>query len=333
MNRRVVIAGLLLSAAIRPLYAQQSDKVYRIAIVSPSTPVIEINETNSIYGPLLEELRRLGYVEGQNLVIDRYSGEGRSEHYREVIRDVVRSNPDAVFTTQGQLVMEFKAQTETVPCVCGMIDPVGFGVVPSLARPGGNITGIDADAGLQTWGKRLGLLKEAVPTLSRVGLLIVPNALGQRGVAVLKDAADKAKLALVDSPLMNPFDEEAYRRAIASLVQAGAEAVYVGDQYENWTNRRVIVELAEKYRLATIFAYGVQDSVQIGGLMTYSPDWLDQFRQGARQIDQILKGTKPGDIPFYQARKYSLAINLKTAKTLGIEIPNSILAQADEVIE
>jgi putative tryptophan/tyrosine transport system substrate-binding protein len=116
-------------------------------------------------------------------------------------------------------------------------------------------------------------------------------------------------------------------------VQAGTEAIYVGDQYENWSNRRVIVELAEKHRLPTIFAYGVEDSIQIGGLMTYSPDWLDQFRHGAQQIDQILKGTKAGDIPFYQSRKYTLAINLKTARALGIEIPNSILALADEVIE
>jgi putative ABC transport system substrate-binding protein len=164
-------------------------------------------------------------------------------------------------------------------------------------------------------------------------LVVVPNALGQRGAAVLKDAAVRAKLSLVDSPLTNPFDEEAYRRAIAALVQARAEALYVGDQYENWTNRRVIVELAEKHRLPTIFAYGVQDSVQIGGLMTYSPDWENQFRIAARQIDQILKGTKPGDIPFYQAREFHLAINLKTARALDIEIPNSILAQADEVIE
>jgi putative ABC transport system substrate-binding protein len=313
--------------------AQQTTKVYRIAIVSPSTPVSEINESSGIYGPFLEELHRLGYVEGQNLVVERYSGEGRRERYPSLVSEVVGSKPDAVFLTQNQLALEFKAQTTTVPCVCGMVDPVGFGVVQSLSRPGGNITGIDADAGLQTWGKRLGLLKEAVPRLSRVGLLIVPNPLGQRATALLKEGAQQIGLSLIDSPLASPFNENEYRRAITALVQNGAEAVYVGDQYENYSNRRVIIELANQHRLPSIFAYGLQDTVQIGGLMTYSPDWEDQFRQAAQQIDQILRGTSPGDIPFVQTRKFALGINLKTARALGIEIPNSILAQADEVIE
>jgi putative ABC transport system substrate-binding protein len=313
--------------------AQQTAKVYRIAIVSPSTPVSEINESNGIYGPFLEELRRLGCVEGENLVVERYSGEGQPERYPALVSEVVRSKPDAVFLSQNQLALEFKAQTTTVPCVCGMIDPVGFGVVQSLSRPGGNITGIDGDAGLQTWGKRLGLLKEAVPGLSRVGLLIVPNPLGHRATTLLREAAQRIGLSLIASPLASPFDEHAYRRAITALLRNGAEAVYVGDQYENYVHRRVIIELTNQHRLPSIFAFRLQDTVQIGGLITYSPDWDDQFRQAAQQIEQILRGTSPGDIPFVQARKFELGINLKTAKALGIEIPNSILAQADEVIE
>jgi putative ABC transport system substrate-binding protein len=321
------------SAASAPasLWAQPATKVYRIAIVSPSRPVSEINESDRFYGPFFEELRRLGYVEGQNLVVERYSAGGRSERYSEVISKVVRSSPDAVFMLDTQLVLEFKAQTTMIPCVCGMADPVGFGVVPSLARPGGNITGEDADAGLAMWGKRLGLLKEAMPTLSRVGLLIVPSSLGQRGTAVLKEAAEKIGLSLVDSRLASPLDDAAYRRAFATMAQAGAEAVYVAGQAEHVANRRVIVELAEQHSLPAIFANPAY--VEIGGLMAYSPDYADEFRHGAQQIDQILKGTKPGDIPFYQGRKFELIINLKTAKALGIEIPNSILAQADEVIE
>ena len=311
--------------------AQEAGKTYRIAIVRPSGPVSEINETDAQYGPFLGELRQLGYIEGKNLAVERVSADGRFEHYREIVSAVVRSNPDAVFAFSAQLTLEFKAQTTTIPAVGAVADPLALGIVPSLARPGGNITGEDAEAGLAMWGKRLGLLKEAIPTLSRVGLLILPDSLGQRGTAVLKEAAEKIGLSLVDSRLASPLDDAAYRRAFATMVQGGAEAVYVAAQAQHVTNRRVIVELAEQHSLPAIFANPVY--VELGGLMAYSPDWADQFRHGAQQIDQILKGTMPGDIPFYQGRKFELMINLKTAKALGIEIPNSILAQADEVIE
>ncbi|HEV2549201.1 MAG TPA: ABC transporter substrate-binding protein [Stellaceae bacterium] len=315
----------------RWLSAQQASKIYRVAIVSPSTPVSEITETNVVYGAFFGELRRLGYVEGQNLAVDRYSGEGRLEHYREVVSAVIRSNPDAVFAFATELALEFKAQTATIPIVAGTYDPLAVGIVPSLARPGGNITGVDGDAGLQTWTKRLGLLKEAIPTLSRIGMLIVPTLIGRRGAVVLKEASDKIGVALVEVPLDSPFDEKAYRRAIATLVQEGAEAIYVSAQYENWTHQQLIVDLARRQGLPTIC--GTEGFAEMGGLMGYTPDWPDALRHAADQVDQILKGTKPGDIPVYQGTKFHFAINLKTAKVLGIGIPASLLAQADEVIE
>jgi putative ABC transport system substrate-binding protein len=312
--------------------AQQSGKVHRVAIVSPSMPVSEMNETDDgMYGPFLGELQRLGYVEGQSLIVERFSAEGHPERYREMVSEVVRSHPDAVFAAQVQLTLELKAQTTTIPIVGGGVDPVGFGIVPSLARPGGNITGVDGEAGLQTWGKRLALLKEAVPTLSRVGLLIVPNTYGQRGAAMVKEASEKIGVSLVDSQLASPFNEAAYRAAFATMVEERAEAVYVGSQYENWTNRQIIVDLAQRYRLPAI--YGTDAHVEVGGFMAYTPDWRDLWRHAADEVDQILKGTKLRDIPFYQGTKFHFAINLKTAKALGIEIPNSLLAQADEVVE
>ena len=169
--------------------------------------------------------------------------------------------------------------------------------------------------------------------MSRVGIIVVPNPLGQRGTAVLKEVSEKLGVSLLIPMLASPFDEAAYRRALTAIVEDGGEAVYVAEQYENWTNRRAIIELTRQQHLPAIYAFGPQDTVELGGLMTYSPDWTDQFRHAADQVDQILKGTKPGDIPFYQARKFTLVINLKTAKSLGLEIPNSLLAQADEVIE
>jgi putative ABC transport system substrate-binding protein len=310
---------------------QQTGKVYRLAVVRPLGPVSDINETDPQYGPFLGELRRLGYIEGQNLAVERVSAEGRFEHYREVVSAVVRSDPDAVFAFSAQLTLEFKAQTSTIPIVGGAADPVASGIVPSLARPGGNITGIAGGAGLEPWGKRLALLKEVIPTLSRVGMLIANTLQGQHGVAVVKEAADKVGLLLVGSLLESPFDEATYRRAFAAIVREGAEAIYTGEQQENWTNRRLIVELADQHRLPAM--YSNNELVRMGGLMAYTADWPEVLRQAADQIDQIFKGAKPSDIPWYQSNTFHLAVNLKTAKTLGIEIPNSLLAQADEVIE
>jgi putative tryptophan/tyrosine transport system substrate-binding protein len=224
--------------------AQQPAKVYRIAIVSPATPVAEMNEAASTpYRAFLGELRLLGHVEGQNLVIERFSGGGRSEHYRELVGDVVRSSPDAILTTSSNLLLEFKAQTTTIPIVGVVPDPLALGIVPSLARPGGNITGASVDAGIEIWGKRLGLLKEALPKLSRIGFLVTPTSMGKRGWAMLKEVSEKEDVSLVGSPIDSPIDETAYRRAFAAIVQEAAEAVFVGDESENFSNRRLIVEL------------------------------------------------------------------------------------------
>ena len=320
-------------AASRPcvVLAQQATKVYRIAIVNSVEPVSEINESNWFYRPFFEELRRLGYVEGQNLVVERYfAGElSRGQQYSEVISNVVRSNPDVIFTAIVNLLLALKAQTTTIPIVTAVYDPVSWGFAESLAHPGGNITGTAVL--IETWGKRLGLLKEAIPKLSRVGLLVPPTLVGQRGTAILKEASEKAGVSLVLAPLDSPYDETVYRRAFAAMVQEGVEAVYVGEQVENWANRRLIVELAERHGLPAIYFY--REFVDIGGLMAYEPDVADYFGHAADAVVQILKGTKPGDIPFYVVRKFNFVINMKTAKALNLDIPPTLLAQADEVIE
>ena len=320
-------------AANRPWYARaQTSKVHRIAILSTGVPVAQMSETGvPQYRAFFGELRRLGYVEGENLVVERYFGAGRSKEYGKLVSDVVRSRPDAVFTASSNLVLEFKAQTTTIPIVGAISDPIALGIVPSLARPGGNITGVTTDAGLEVWTKGLGLLKAAIPTLSRVGLLVTPTPLGKRGAAALKKACDKEGIVLVGSPLDTPIDETAYRRAFATLVQEKVGAVYVGDEAEHGPNYRLILELAQMHGLPAIYSYlGI---VQAGGLMAYAPDLPDLWRHAAADVDQILKGTKAGEIPFLQPTKFDLAINLKTAKALGIEISPNLLAQADEVIE
>jgi putative ABC transport system substrate-binding protein len=338
MRRRNFFLSLLCYgvAVSRPclVLAQQATKVYRIAIVAAATPVSEINESNRFYGPFFEELRRLGYIEGQNLVVERYyAGERSRAQYSEVISDVVRSSPDVIFVA-ADLLLDLKAQTTTIPIVAPVsLDPVAMGFAESLARPGGNITGTAVP--IEIWGKRLGLLKEAIPKLSRVGLLVAPTLVGQRGaailVAILKEASERAGISPVLAPLDSPYDETVYRRAFAAMVQAGAEAVYVGGQIENWANRRLIVELAERHGVPAI--YISRGFVDIGGLMAYESDVADGFGHAADAVVQILKGTKPGDIPFYVVRKFNFVINLKTAKALNLDIPPTLLAQADEVIE
>jgi putative ABC transport system substrate-binding protein len=314
-----------------PVGAQQTSKVYRIATVSSAVPVAGMTETGAgHYRAFLGELRRLGYVEGENLVVERFSADGHAERYGEIVGDVIRRRPDAVLAI-ASILTEFKAQTTTLPIVGYATDMLGLGIVPSLARPGGNITGISEEADTETWGKRLSLLKEAVPRLSRVALLVTSQSYGQRGATILKEAGEKLGIFPVVAQVDSPFDETAYRRAFATMAPAAVEAIYVAGETENFANQRLIVELAQKYRLPAIYHFSAY--VEIGGLMSYHADIPDLYRQAADQMDQILRGTKPGDIPVYQARKFDLLINLKTAKALGLDLSASLLAEADEVIE
>jgi putative tryptophan/tyrosine transport system substrate-binding protein len=335
MKRREIITGLLLAATFGRAQAQQKGKVYHIALVDARLPVIDMSETSSdpaiarAYRAFFDELRRLGYVEGQNIVVDMYSGEGRTDGIRSLARELVRRNPDVIYTLWLELLFELKAATATIPIVFLLPDSVALGVVPNLARPGGNITGTSVDVGFEGWGKRIDLLREAIPTLTRLGFLAVRNVIAP----VMKEVSEKRHVSLVGSPLESGVDEAAYSRAFAVMAQEGADAVFISDEPElnSSASLRLIVELAEKHRLPAV--YMLRAAVEIGGLMAYSIELLDLIQHNADVIDQILKGTKPGEIPVYQARKFELAINLKTAKTLGLEIPLSLLARADEVIE
>jgi putative ABC transport system substrate-binding protein len=337
MRRRDAIVGLVLASALCRAQAQQTDKVYRIAIVEPFLPVGEMNEASAdpfearAYQTFFDELRHLGYVEGQNLVVERYSGEGRPEHFRELADDVVRRGPNLIYTFSTDLLVAFKAATATIPIVGITGDPVALGLVANLARPGGNLTGSSVDPGIEIWGKRLELLREAIPTLSRLGALVTPTLLGDRASAQLKDASERFHIRVIDLRLASPIDETSYRQVFAAMTQQRVDAVFVADELENFQNRRLIVNLVRNVKLPAIYAW--REAVEVGGLMAYAFEILELIRHNADIIDLIFKGAKPSDIPFYQARQYRLIINLKTAKELGIEMPGSLLARADEVIE
>jgi putative tryptophan/tyrosine transport system substrate-binding protein len=339
MRRREFIAVLTFAAAMGRAQAQQTGKVYRIAFGHPTVPVADQNQASkgSFAVPaFFEELTRLGYVEGRNLLIERYSGEGRAAHYPDLARQIVSRKPDLIIAFSGRFVLDVKAATSTIPIVGMFADPIALGIVPSLARPGGNITGISVDVGMDQWLKRVQLLKEAVPQITRLGILdtrdVRESDIGKKvHSAIERENALKNSFSIVGPPLEHPTDEHDYQRVFAALAQDGAEGLLVYDQPENLTYRTLIVELAAKGRLPTIYPY--RQFVEAGGLMSYGIDVSDLGHRVADLADKILKGAKPGDIPIFQPTHFELSINLKTAKTLGIELPPLLVVRADNVIE
>ena len=332
MRRRNFVFGPLAVAAMGTVHARQSGKLYRIAVVHPSHPVATLTETSFSPGvrALFTELGRLGYVEGKNILIERYSGEGRAVHYPDLARDVVRSNPDVIIAIGNELVLDFKATTTTIPIVGSFFAPLENGVVSSLARPGGNITGVSISVGVDVIEKRVQLLQQMVPQATRFWIL-QSRANRDRWQTEQRESARMHGVTYVGLPLDRPINEAEYRRVFAALAQDDAGGVLVADELEHITNRKLIVELAEKSRLPAI--YPLKLFVESGGLMSYGADQLEHSRGLAHITDQILKGAKPGDVPVLQPTKYELALNLKTVKVLGLNVPPELLSTADDVIE
>jgi putative ABC transport system substrate-binding protein len=334
MRRRDCLAGLFLAVATSPAYAQRATPTRRIAIVHPSAPIAELSATGSVpnIASLLVELRRLGYVESENLVVERYSGEGQTQRYAELARDVVRSAPDLIVTTSNRMVTHFAAATSTIPIVGFTVDPVATGLVASLARPGGNFTGVVIDAGLEIWAKRFEILKEMVPTARRVAFLTAGLTLIPRYMPTVRTAAEQVGMTLLDATLGEAIDDAAYRRVFERLAQMGADSLAVNESSENLTHHRVIIELAGRARLPAIYPW--REPVLRGGLLAYAYNSDDIGRHAASQIDSILRGERrPAEMPFYQAERFDLIVNVKAAATLGLTVPQSLLARANEVIE
>lgn len=282
------------------------------------------------FAAFFKELRQLGYIEGDNLLVERYSGEGRTEHYGDLARDVVLSHPELIFSVSARMAQHFKATATTIPIVAYTADPVGSGLARSLAQPGGNITGVIPDVGVDFWGKQLELLKVVIPTARKVAYLTPREPWNKPIGAAMRKAANQIAVELIGALLDGSIDEPEYRRVFAVMAQERVDALIVNDAPENYANQRLITKLAENARLPAI--YPDRSFVELGGLMAYGPEVEELYRHVAHQIDQILKGAKPGELPFYQATQFKLTINLNTAKVLGLAIPQSVLLRADEVI-
>lgn len=329
-----VIAALAVSTLLAPpgTGAQQAEKVHRIAIVSASEPVAEMTEARDPFlRALFSELRRFGYTEGQNLVVERWSGAGRRESYPDVAHEVVRSRPHVIFARSGRLAQAFRAVTTTIPIVTITTDPVELGLATSLARPGGNVTGFSLNVGLEVLGKRLELLKEVVPRASRIAYL-APRAVweGPWG-RFMREAGARAGVTVLGAPLGNSIQEPEYRRAFAAMVPDRPDGLIVSDHGEGVPHRRLIVALAAQARLPAIYSY--RAFVEAGGLIAYAADLRELPRQSAGYIDRIFKGANPAELPFQQPTQFELVVNLKTAKALSLTISPSLLVRADQVIE
>jgi putative tryptophan/tyrosine transport system substrate-binding protein len=339
VRRRDFTIGLLLATGTRSGRAQERAKRHRIAIVIPAGAVAIISETSSdplrrrFYQAFFQELRRLGHVEGQNLVIERYSGEGRPEGYADLAREVVGRNLDVIVAQTNPVALAVHAATGTIPIVWVGVEAIGVGLVTSLAHPGGNITGVSlTDA--EIYAKRLQILKEAVPSASKVANLTMrrawEGAYGQAFQPAYQEASRRLQISLIPMLLQESTPSE-YQRVFAEIAQQRPDAIHVSDIGDLFPYRQLIIELIEKSRLPAI--YGNREYVEAGGLMAYQGDTGEAGRRMADDVHEILDGAKPGDIPIYQSTRFALVINLKAAKALDLTIPPALLALADEVIE
>jgi putative tryptophan/tyrosine transport system substrate-binding protein len=308
--------------------AQHPTTKKRIALVAPSTKVEDM-QADPYQRVFFGELKRLGYVEAENLIVERYSGEGRLERYESLAHEVVDTKPDLIWTAGTPLTLKFKAATSTIPIVTITGDPIRFGIVSSIARPGGNITGVSSDAGVEIWGKRLEILAEAVPKLVNVAFISIRAWNGAGGKAT-QEAAQKLGISLVNAPLGSVTEAE-YRRIFDSIQRDQVDGIVFSAEFEHYPHRFLLVQLVRQIRLPAI--YDTSDYVEAGGLMSYALDVKAAVRTMAMQAAEILKGGNPGDMPYVQVVRFELVINLKTAKALGLELPATLLARADRVIE
>ena len=330
MRRRDFTVGLLLASPTSAL-AQETAKQHRIAIVRPAGSVALISDTGvSFYQAFFAELRRLGAVEGQNLTVERYSGEGRPEHFADLAREVVNRKPDVIVVSSDAVARAAHAADGTIPVVwITGGDPTRAGLVRSLARPGGNITGVIVNEGNEVDGKRLQILKEAIPPVSRVGYLDVATYWEGDATSLL-EPSQRLQLSLMPLLLRESTPAE-FQRVFAEAARNPPDAFLVHGRADITAYHQLIVQLADTYRLPAIYPY--RDYVEAGGMMAYGGDLGEAGRRAADDVHQILNGTKPADIPIYQPTKYELVINLTAAKALGLTIPEAFLLRADEVIE
>jgi len=327
-RRQWLIAAVALLAKPLGADAQQAATVARIGYLSPNRAA-----TTHVRDAFLQGLRDVGYVEGRNVAIEYRDAEGKVERLPTLAAELVALKVDVIVTENSTLAARVAKQaTTTIPIVFTSVgDAVESGLVISLARPGGNVTGL-SNLGPELVGKRLELLKQAVPGLDRVAVLWLPGALGERTDKDMLAGADVAARALgVQLQFVEARSADEFARAFSDMSSARAGALTVLPSNRFFREHRRLVELAAEKRLPAV--YTSREFVDAGGLMSYGANSADLHRRAATYVDKVLKGAKPGDLPVEQPTKFELVINMKTAKDLGLIIPPSVLARADDLIQ
>jgi putative ABC transport system substrate-binding protein len=325
MDRRAFVTGLGTMLAAPLAEAQQTGKVWRIGVLESTSPALNAANLDAFQ----QALRDLGYVELQNYVIEYRSADGRPERFPDLADELVRLNVDLIVTRGTLGTLAAKNATRTIPIVMATSgDPLAAGLVVSLARPGGNVTGLSS-VNAELVGKRLGLLKEAIPSITRIAVIL---NLSNPTLVTQRKQIEVAVRSLGFQPqFLDVRRPEDLGRAFDAAVKQRADAVHVGLDFLAQSNHRRIIDLAAKHQLPTI--YSTREFVDAGGLMAYGVSRIEMYRRAAIYVDKILRGAKPGDLPIEQPTKFELVINLKTAKALGLTIPPSLLARADQVID
>jgi ABC-type uncharacterized transport system substrate-binding protein len=329
MDRRAFIGSLTGSLLAAPLAAeaQQAAKIARIGYLGSRNPAV-----SHLHEAFLQGLRDLGYVDGRNIVIEYRDAKGQFERSPALAAELVVLKVDIIVVAATPVAQAAKQATKTIPIVfIALGDPVTSGLVTSLARPGGNVTG-SSFFSPELVGKRLELLKEAAPGLNRVAVLWQPGDVPERTAKDLLKEADIAAQALgVQVQFVEARGPADFDRAFSEMTKARALSLSVLTSAILFLERRRLVDLAAKHRLPAVYPW--REAADAGGLMAYGPNLPDLYRRAATYVDRILKGAKPGDLPVEQPTKFDLVINRKTAKALGLTIPPSLLQRADQVIE
>jgi putative tryptophan/tyrosine transport system substrate-binding protein len=321
----VSILFVVVLLAVAAAEAQQAGKIHRIGHPSANFPGL----TSGILS-VQRELHNLGYVEGKNIVFEHRYAEEKPDRSPALADELVRLKVDVIIAAGSSDTRAAKNATRTIPIVFleSVSDPVALGLVASLAHPGGNITGFTTIATMLA-GKRLELLKEAIPKLSRVAVLW--NSQTRDNEPQWKESQQVAPRVALQLYSMDVSSADKYENAFKEAIKAGSAALAVTRHRLSVTYQKRIIELAAKHRLPTI--YYREDFVENGGLMSYGADEVEPFKRAAAMVDKILKGAKPADLPVEQPTKFELAFNLKTAKQIGVTIPQSLLYRADKVIK
>jgi putative tryptophan/tyrosine transport system substrate-binding protein len=332
MRRRQFLASGFLSIATQSAaWAVQGAAVHRLAIVHPSEPPQALTSSNdNLVGNALRRLEKLGFAEGKSLEVFRFCALGSTSKLRELVSNAVATKPDVILAISGKTVTLLKEMTGTIAIVGAMSDPIAYGLVTSLSHPGGNITGASVDPGIQIWVKRMTILKEAVPRMTRV-FYVAPDTTWTTAVGVgVKAAGEKTGVTLVGPPVDSPHGEAEYKKAFAEA-SAEIDAVIVSSAPENFTVRKLIVGLTQERRLPALYPY--RNYVTEGGLMSHDIDLTDVWLKIAEQIAAIFRGEKPGNIPIYQPRQFRFIINMAAAKAIGFQFNQNLIAMADEIVD